>query len=88
MFDKMSCWITEKICSIVPNVPEEKKEIIEYGAYMFLSETIKIGVLLIISAALNIFRYTIATIFIFGFLRMTLGGIHAKTHWGCMASYF
>jgi accessory gene regulator B len=88
MFDKMSKWITSKIYSLLPDVPGEKREVIEYGAYMLLSETVKISAMLFISAFLNIFHYAAAAILVFGLLRMTLGGIHAKTHWGCIISYF
>jgi len=88
MYSKISNYITDKIYNTLLDVQPEKREIIEYGAYMTISELSKITVLLIVAAILNVFIYALGTIFIFGFLRMTLGGIHAKTHWGCMISYF
>ena len=88
MFSKISNYITDQIYATVSGIELEKREVIEYGAYMTLSEISKIAILLIIAAIMNVFIYAIGAIFIFGFLRMTLGGIHAKTHWGCIISYF
>jgi accessory gene regulator B len=87
MYSKLSNYITDQIYATVPNVESEKREIIEYGAYMTLSEVSKVTVLLITAAILNVFIYAVGIIFVFGFLRMTLGGIHAKTHWGCIISH-
>jgi accessory gene regulator B len=88
MFSKISNYITDQIYLTIPDVKPEKREIIEYGAYMALSEISKITLLLIVSAIFHVFLYVLGIISIFGFLRMNLGGIHAKTHLGCLISYF
>ncbi|HHW48400.1 MAG TPA: accessory regulator AgrB [Clostridiaceae bacterium] len=82
--------ISEGLTDIIKkemNVDETKAEQIEYGIYMFISETVKIAVVLIIAAILNIFKYTVIAIIIFGIHRGFIGGVHAKTHWGCFLSY-
>ncbi len=88
MISKISNYITDQIYITLPDVKPEKREIIEYGAYMALSEISKISLLLIISAIFNVFLYVTGIICIFGFLRINLGGIHAKSHLGCLISYF
>jgi accessory gene regulator B len=88
MYSKISNYITDQIYLTIPDVKPEKREIIEYGAYMALSEISKITLLLVISAIFHVFLYTAGIICIFGLLRVNLGGIHAKTHLGCLISYF
>ncbi len=87
MFDKISKYITDMIYSTMPDVPPEKREIIEYGVYMTASEIVKIGVLLLVSLILKIVPYVAAAIAFFGIQRTLLGGIHAKTHLGCVLAH-
>lgn len=87
-YSKASNWITDQIYATVSGVEPEKREIIEYGAYMTLSEASKVGLLILISLLLNVFWYVFGMIMLFGMLRWNLGGIHAKTHWACLISYF
>lgn len=87
MISKISNYITDQIYLTLPEVKPEKREIIEYGAYMALSEISKVALLLIISAIFDVFLYAAGIICIFGLLRMNLGGIHAKTHLGCLIFY-
>jgi accessory gene regulator B len=87
LFNKISNWVTDQIYATIPGVGPEKREIIEYGAYMVISEISKIVLLLVIGAFLGLFAYAAASILIFGLLRMTLGGVHARTQWGCIISY-
>jgi len=82
--------ISEGLTEIIKkemDVDEIKAEQIEYGIYMFISETIKVAAVLIIASIFNIFKYTVLTIVIFGIHRGFIGGVHAKTHWGCFLSY-
>ena len=84
MFSKISNFITDMIYETLPGVQPERREIIEYGVYMTVSEILKIGLIILISLALNIFEYVFGVIAIYGIQRAFLGGIHAKTHWGCV----
>lgn len=87
MFDKISKYITDMIYSTMPDVPPEKREIIEYGVYMTASEIVKIGVILLVSLILKILPYVAATVVIYGIQRTLLGGIHAKTQLGCVIGH-
>ena len=82
--------ISEGLTDIIKKemkVDETKAEQIEYGIYLFISETIKIAAVLILAAILDIFKYTVIAILVFGIHRGLIGGVHAKTHWGCFLSY-
>lgn len=68
-------------------VDEVKAEQIEYGIYMTISEVIKIAAIIIISKLVGVLNYSIVAILIFGVHRGFIGGVHAKTHWGCFISY-
>ncbi len=87
MFNKISKYIADQIYDTLPNVDPERREIVEYGVYMTLSEIVKIGFLLIVAAVLHIIPYALGAIVIYGVQRMFLGGLHAKTHLGCVITH-
>ena len=84
MFSKISNYVTDLIYDTMPDVQPEKREIIEYGVYMSVSEFVKIGLIILIAAILHIVPYVFGVVGIYGIQRAFLGGIHAKTHWGCI----
>lgn len=82
----------EKICNVLmkrirkkmPEVDDERAEVIEYGLEIIIGEVPKIILLIIIACIFNIFKYTmIALIVVFPY-RYFAGGIHLKTHLGCI----
>jgi len=87
MFSKISQGVTNRIIKNFPDVTQEKAEQIEYGLYMFLADITKASIILIIAVLLGVFKYAIVIIALFGMLRACLGGIHSKTHLGCIATY-
>ncbi len=87
MFDKISNYMTDMIYSTLPDIAPERREIIEYGVYMTVSELVKITLILLISVLLGIMPYVLAVIAVYGIQRTFLGGIHAKTHLGCMLTH-
>lgn len=87
MFSKISNYVTDLIYETMPDIKPERREIIEYGVYMSVSEFVKIGLIVIISAILHIVPYVAGVIAIYGVQRLFLGGIHAKTHWGCVLTH-
>lgn len=87
MFNKISNYVTNMIYETLPNVDPERREIIEYGVHMTLSEIVKIGFLIILAAILRIVPYVLGVIIVYGVQRTLLGGLHAKTHLGCMITY-
>ncbi len=87
MFDKISVYMTDMIYSTLPNIAPERREVIEYGVYMTVSELVKITIILLVSILLGILPYVLATVAIYGIQRTFLGGIHAKTHLGCILTH-
>ena len=87
MFSKISNYITDLIYDTLPDVQPERREIIEYGVYMTVSEIVKISLIIIVSIILHIFPYVFGVIAVFGVLRTFLGGTHAKSHWGCILTH-
>lgn len=87
MFSRISNYMTDLIYDTLPNVQPERREIIEYGVYMSVSEIVKIGIIILVSVILHILPYVFGTIAILGVQRIFLGGIHAKTHWGCLITH-
>lgn len=86
MFSKISNYITDMIYETMPDVEPERREVIEYGVYMTVSEIVKITFIIIIGIIFNIFVYVVGAIAIFGIQRTFMGGVHAKSHWGCVIS--
>jgi len=84
MFDKISKYMADMIYSTLDGVDPEKREIIEYGVYMTVSEIVKISIILVISLVLRIVPYVAAAVAAYGIQRTLMGGIHAKSHIGCM----
>jgi len=87
MFSKISNYMTDLIYDTLPNVDPERREIIEYGVYMSVSEIVKIGLIILISVILHILPYAFGVIAVFGVLRVFMGGIHAKTHLSCVITH-
>ncbi|MCX8132105.1 MAG: accessory gene regulator B family protein [Clostridia bacterium] len=87
MISKISEGITRRISENLPDISKEKAEHIEYGLYMLISELYKILLILMLSYILGVLAYTIVVIFVLGLMRNFLGGVHAKTHIGCLISY-
>ncbi|MGE5615222.1 MAG: accessory gene regulator ArgB-like protein [Bacillota bacterium] len=87
MFSRISNYMTDMIYETLPGIEPERREIIEYGVYMTVSELVKITVMIILSAVIGVLPYVLCVIVVFGMQRMLLGGVHAKSQWGCMISY-
>lgn len=87
MFDKISKYMADMIYSTLPDIDPQRREVIEYGVYMTVSEIVKIGFILLVSLLLGIVPYVAAAIALYGVQRTLMGGIHAKTHIGCMIAH-
>ena len=87
MFNRISNYMTDLIYETLPDVDPGRREVIEYGVYMTVSEIVKMIVTILISAMIGIVPQVLCVVVVFGVLRMFLGGIHAKSHWSCMISH-
>lgn len=84
MIDKICEMLTNKIKKEMPDVDEERAEIIDYGIHIIIGEIPKTFLFLIVAYMLGIFK-----LFLIGFLvmmpyRVVSGGFHLKTHIGCI----
>ncbi|MGI6669510.1 MAG: accessory gene regulator ArgB-like protein [Acetivibrionales bacterium] len=87
MFSKISNYVTDMIYDTLPGIEPERREVIEYGVYMTVSELVKLIVTIIVSAFIGVVPHVLCVTAVFGVQRMLLGGVHAKSHWGCMISH-
>lgn len=84
MIDKFCDLITEKIKSKVTDIDEERELIINFGVRLIFGELPKILILFIIGFLLNMGLQTLLLFFLIAPYRSFTGGIHLKTHLGCM----
>lgn len=68
----------------MPEVDDEKAEIIMYGLQNIIGELPKGILILLIAYFLGIFKLTLLSILIIAPYRSVSGGVHMKTHIGCI----
>ena len=86
MIDKITEFLTNKIRKEMPDVDDERAEVINYGLQILLGEVPKFFIMLIIAYFLGVFKMTLITFLIIMPCRMFSGGFHLKTHIGCIIS--
>ena len=86
MINKITEFLTNKIRKEMPDVDDERAEIINYGLQILLGEVPKIFIMLFISYILGVFKLTLITFLILIPYRGASGGFHLKTHIGCIIS--
>lgn len=86
MIDKITEFLTNKIRKEMPDVDDERAEVINYGLQILLGEVPKFFIMLIIAYFLGVFKMTLITFLIIMPYRMFSGGFHLKTHIGCIIS--
>ena len=84
MIDKICIFLTNKIRKEMPDIDDEKAEIINYGLQNIIGEIPKIFLVIIISYFLGIFKETLITIALLIPYKCSSGGLHLKTHIGCI----
>ena len=83
MIDKFCEYLTNKIRTKMPEVDDEKAEVIQYGIQLIVGEIPKLILMLLISIVFNVFWYTLAAFVLILPYKVTSGGVHLKTHIGC-----
>lgn len=86
MIEKISQFLTNKIRKEMPDVDDERAEVINYGLQIFLGEFPKIFIMFGIAYILGIFKLTLITFIVLLGYRGATGGFHLKTHIGCIIS--
>ena len=84
MIDKFCAYLTKKIRKEMPEIDDERAEIIMYGLQNIIGELPKGIIILIIAYILGIFKLTVISILIIAPYRCVSGGVHMKTHIGCI----
>ena len=84
MIDKICDFLTNKIRKEMPDIDDEKAEIINYGLQNIIGEIPKTFLVLIIACILGIWKETLLTFLLLIPYKSASGGLHLKTHIGCI----
>ena len=84
MIDKLCTYLTNKIRKEMPEINDERAEVIMYGLQNIIGEVPKIFIILGIAYFLGILKLTIISILLIAPYRCGSGGVHMKTHIGCI----
>ena len=83
MIEKICMFLTNRIRKEMPEIDDEKAEVINYGLQNIVGEIPKIFIMLIIAYVLGIFPLALFTFFALFIYKGASGGVHLKTHIGC-----
>ena len=84
MIDKICEFLTNRIRKEMPEIDDERAEVINYGLQNIIGEIPKIFITLGIAIFLGIFDLTLYTFLIMLPYKSFSGGFHLKTHLGCI----
>lgn len=84
MVDRFCNYLTGRIRVKMPEIDDERAEIIQYGLQLLIGELPKFFIMLGIAWILGVVKLTIICFFIMLPYRMSSGGFHLKTHIGCI----
>lgn len=86
MIDKICDYLIGKMRNEMPDIDDERAEIIDYGLKIIIGEIPKFFIVIIISIIFGIWKNTLLTFLIIMPYRMFAGGVHLKTHLGCITA--
>lgn len=84
MIDKFCDYLTNNIRKKMPDVDDERAEVIKFGLQLIIGEIPKFFIMIGIAYALGILKWTIVSFILILPYRVYSGGIHLKTHIGCI----
>ena len=84
MIEKICTYIVNQMRKQMPDIDDEKAEIITYGIELIIGEIPKIFLLFVLSFIFGIGWYTVFAYVAFIPYRASSGGFHLKTHVGCI----
>ncbi len=84
MIDKFCEYLTNKIRKEMPDVDDERAEVINYGLQILIGEIPKTFIIALIAWLLGMFKWTAICYILMLPYRMYSGGFHLKTHIGCI----
>ena len=86
MIEKICDYLVMKMKKQLPDIDDEKAEVLNYGLQLIIGEIPKIFLLIILAFLLGIGPITILTFLLILPYRMVSGGFHLKTHLGCIVT--
>lgn len=86
MIDKFCTFLVNKMRNEIPDIDDERAEVIMYGLQLIIGEIPKFFITLLIAYFLGVFNLTLLTVMILMPYRVSSGGFHLKTHIGCIVS--
>ena len=86
MIDKICLFLTNKIRQEIPDIDDERAEVINYGLQIIVGEVPKIFIMLAVAYLLGVFKLSVITFAILIPYRGASGGFHLHTHIGCIIS--
>ena len=86
MIDKLCAFLTNRIRKEMPEIDDERAEVINYGIQIIIGEVPKVFIMLAVGLVLGIFKETLLSFLFLIPYRGASGGFHAKTHIGCILS--
>ena len=86
MIDKITQFLTNKIRKEMPEVDDERAEVINYGLQILFGEIPKIYIMFGIAYLLGVFKLSMITFLVLLPYRGASGGFHLKTHIGCIVT--
>lgn len=84
MINKICIFLTNKIRKEMPEIDDQEAEVINYGLQNIVGEIPKVFIMLGIAYILGIFPLALFTFIVLLPYRGASGGIHLKTHIGCI----
>ena len=84
MIDNICMFLTNKIRKEMPEIDDERAEVINYGLQNIVGEIPKVFIVFVVAWVLGIFKETFITFVVLIPYRGASGGFHLKTHLGCI----
>ncbi len=84
MIDKICTFLTKRIRKEMPEIDDERAEVINYGLQNIVGEIPKILLLFIIATVLGMLKEVLFMFIVLTPYRGASGGFHLKTHLGCI----
>ncbi len=84
MIDKICMFLTNRIRKEMPDIDDEKAEVINYGLQNIIGEIPKTFLILAIAYFFGILKETLITFLLLIPYKSASGGLHLKTHLGCI----
>lgn len=86
MIEKFTQFLTNRIRKEMPDIDDERAEVINYGLQNIVGEFPKMIIVILLAFLLGIGKLTLINLLILMPYRYFAGGFHAKTHIGCILS--